>query len=154
MCCSLLNNLTASLTTSQPGRVTAGQPNISLQNLGARVRNAADVNLLDVSILSAVGSNPKSRIRYARIMGLKEETVAAIGFQRLAMFQPGIIGGNVHTPGYVAWLGRLIPGPWGTIEQDDIGRALAAEFNSSAARGVEYLDNAAMKQRSRELAKS
>ena len=45
-----LNNLTASLTTSQPGRVTAGQPNISLQNLGARVRNAADVNLLDASI--------------------------------------------------------------------------------------------------------
>ena len=39
----------------------------------------------------------------------------------------------------------LIPGPWGTIEQDDIGRAFAAEFiSSSAPDGVVYLENAAM----------
>lgn len=72
------------------------------------------------ALLSAVGSNSKSRIRYVRVMGLKEEKVAAIGFKRLAIFRPGIIGGNVHTPAYVAWLGRLIPGRFGTIEQDDI----------------------------------
>jgi hypothetical protein len=49
-------------------------------------------------------------------------------------------------------LGRLIPGPFGTIEQDDIGRAFAAEFiSSSAPNGVVYLENAAMKQRSRGL---
>ncbi len=39
--------------------------------------------------------------------------------------------GNVHTPSYVAWLGRLIPGSFGTIEQDDIGRAFVAEFIDS-----------------------
>jgi hypothetical protein len=83
-------------------------------------------------------------------MGLKEETVQGIGFKRLAIFRPGIIGGNAHTPGYVAWLGRLIPGRFGTIEQDDIGRAFAAEFiNSSTPNGVVYLENAAMKQRSK-----
>jgi hypothetical protein len=38
-------------------------------------------------------------------------------------FPTGIIAGNAHTPSYAAWLGRLIPGPFGTIEQDDIGRA-------------------------------
>jgi hypothetical protein len=43
------------------------------------------------------------------------------------------IAGNAHTPGYVAWLGRLIPGPFGTIEQDDIGRAFVAEFIGSPA---------------------
>ena len=64
------------------------------------------------SLLSAVGSTAKSRIRYVRIMGLKEETVQKIGFQRLAIFRPGIIAGNVHTPNYVAWLGRLVPGPF------------------------------------------
>jgi uncharacterized protein YbjT (DUF2867 family) len=107
------------------------------------------------ALLSAVGSTSKSRIRYARVMGLKEETVQRIGFKRLAIFRPGIIGGNAHTPGYVAWLGRLIPGRFGTIEQDDIGRAFAAEFsNSSAPNGVVYLENAAMKQRSRDLARS
>jgi uncharacterized protein YbjT (DUF2867 family) len=104
------------------------------------------------SLLSAVGSTAKSRIRYARIMGLKEEAVQRMGFQRLAIFRPGIIAGNVHTPRYVAWLGRLIPGSFGTIEQSDIGRAFAAEFSSSPApNGIVYLDNGAMRQRSRAL---
>ena len=105
------------------------------------------------ALLSAVGSHTKSRIRYARIMGLKEETVQAIGFKRLAIFRPGIIGGNVHTPGYAAWLGRLIPGRFGTIEQDEIGRAFVAEFISdSVPDGVVYLENGAMRQQSRSLA--
>lgn len=104
------------------------------------------------ALLSAVGSSTKSRIRYARIMGLKEEAVQAIGFTRLAIFRPGIIGGNVHTPGYAAVLGRLIPGRFGTIEQDDIARAFVAEFVSRpAASGVEYFENGAMKRMSRAL---
>ncbi|WP_210241918.1 hypothetical protein [Bradyrhizobium elkanii] len=85
-------------------------------------------------------------------MGLKEETVQAVGFKRLAVFQPGIIAGNVHTPGYVAWLGRLIPGRFGVIEQDDIARAFVAEFVGSAAHdGVLYLENGAMRRMSRTL---
>ena len=93
------------------------------------------------SLLSAVGSAAKSRIR-----------VQKVGFQRLAIFRPGIIAGNVHTPGDVAWLGRLIPGSYGTIEQNDIGRAFAAEFiNNSAPNGIVYLENEAMRQNSRAL---
>jgi uncharacterized protein YbjT (DUF2867 family) len=103
-------------------------------------------------LLSAVGSTAKSRFRYVRVMGLKEETVQEIGFQRLAIFRPGIIAGNAHTPRYVACLGRLIPGRFGTIEQDDIGRAFVAEFiDSSAPNGVVVLENGAMRQRSRAL---
>ena len=102
------------------------------------------------ALLSAVGSSAKSRIRYVRVMGLKEAAVQGIGFKSLAIFRPGIIAGNAHTPGYAAWLGRLIPGPFGTIEQDDIGRAFVAEFiRSSAPDGVVYLENGAMRQRSR-----
>ena len=104
------------------------------------------------ALLSAAGSNTTSRIRYARIMGLKEQAVQAIGFKRLAIFRPGIIGGNIHTPGYAAWLGRLISGQFGTIEQDDIGRAFVAEFiSSSASNGVVYFENGAMRERSRAL---
>lgn len=105
------------------------------------------------ALLSAAGSTPKSRIRYARIMGLKEEAVERIGFQRLAIFCPGIIAGNAHTPGYVAWLGRLVPGAFGVIEQDDIGRAFAAEFASNlGSGGIVYLGNDAMRRsRSRSL---
>jgi uncharacterized protein YbjT (DUF2867 family) len=104
------------------------------------------------ALLSAVGSNASSRIRYVRIMGLKEQAVQATGFTRLAMFRPGIIGGNAHTPSHVAWLGRLIPGRFGTIEQADIARAFVAEFIDSAApNGVVHLENGAMRQRSRAL---
>jgi len=104
------------------------------------------------ALLSAAGSTTKSRIRYARIMGLKEETVQGIGFKSLSIFRPGIIAGNAHTPTYAAWLGRLIPGPFGTIDQDDIARAFVAEFISSSGPGeVVHLDNGAMRQRSRAL---
>ena len=57
------------------------------------------------SLLSAVGSSANSRIRYVGVMGLKEQAVEGIGFQRLTIFRPGIIAGNAHTPRYVAWLG-------------------------------------------------
>src|SRR5262249_10269807 len=104
------------------------------------------------ALLSAAGSSAKSRIRYARIMGLKEETVQGIGFERLAIFRPGVIAGNAHTPGYLAALGRLIPGSFGAIEQDDIGRAFVAEFVSNPVpTGAAYLENGAMRQMSRAL---
>jgi len=118
--------------------------------VGGFARGCQAGGITRFSLLSAAGSTSKSRIRYARVMGLKEETVQGIGFQRLAIFRPGIIAGNAHTPRYAAWLGRLIPGAFGTIEQDDIARAIVAEFiSSSAPNGVVYLENAAMRQRSR-----
>jgi uncharacterized protein YbjT (DUF2867 family) len=120
--------------------------------VGGFARGCQAGGIARFALLSAVGSTAKSRFRYVRVMGLKEETVQATGFQRLAIFRPGIIAGNAHTPRYVAWLGRLIPGPFGTIEQDDIGRAFVAEFIGSAASdGVVYLENGAMRQRSRAL---
>jgi uncharacterized protein YbjT (DUF2867 family) len=120
--------------------------------VGGFARGCHDGGITRFALLSAAGSSARSRVRYARIMGLKEETVQATGFTRLAIFRPGIIGGNVHTPGYAAWLGRLIPGRFGTIEQDDIGRAFVAEFtNSSAPGGVVYFENAAMRRMSMRL---
>jgi uncharacterized protein YbjT (DUF2867 family) len=120
--------------------------------VGGFARGCRAGGITRFSLLSAAGSSAKSRIRYARVMGLKEETVQAIGFERLTIFRPGVIAGNAHTPRYAAWLGRLIPGSFGTIEQDDIGRAFVAEFISNAApNGVVVLENAAMRQRSRAL---
>jgi uncharacterized protein YbjT (DUF2867 family) len=114
--------------------------------VGGFARGCHAGGIVRFALLSAAGSDSTSRIRYARVMGLKEETVQAVGFKRLAIFRPGIIGGNVHTPAYAAWLGRLIPGRFGTIEQDEIGRAFVAEFvSTSAPGGVVYLENRAMR---------
>lgn len=120
--------------------------------VGGFARGCRDGGITRFALLSAVGSASTSRIRYVRVMGLKEEAVQAVGFQRLAIFRPGIIAGNAHTPGYVEWLGRLIPGRFGVIEQDDIARAFVAEFiGSPTADRTVYLENGAMRRWSREL---
>lgn len=120
--------------------------------VGGFARGCRAGGIPQFGLLSAVGSTSKSRFRYVRIMGLKEEAVRNIGFRRLAIFRPGIIGGNVHTPGYVAWLGRLIPGRFGTIEQHDIGRAFVTEFiDNGNSEGTVYLENDAMRRMSRAL---
>ena len=93
---------------------------------------------------------PLSLIARLALLGMKEEAVQGTGFRSLAIFRPGIIAGNAHTPNYAAWLGRLLPGPFGAIEQDDIGRAFVAEFVSDPAPPeVVYRDNAAMRRMSR-----
>ena len=118
--------------------------------VGAFARGCRAAGVERFGLLSAAGSGPKSWIRYARIMGEKEDAVKSVGFRRLAIFRPGIIAGNVHTPGFVALLGRLIPGSFGTIDQDDIGRAFVSEF-LQGQDGTTILENAAMKQLARAL---
>jgi hypothetical protein len=119
--------------------------------VGAFARGCLAAGVERFGLLSAAGSGPKSWIRYARIMGQKEDTVRSVGFRCLAIFRPGIIAGNAHTPGYVAVLGRFIPGSFGTIDQDDIGRAFVGEF-LHGQDGTTILENAAIKQRSRAFA--
>lgn len=113
--------------------------------VGGFARGCHAGGIQQFALLSAAGSTPKSRIRYARVMGFKEETVQGVGFERLAIFRPGIIAGNAHTPGIASVLGRLVPGRFGTIQQDDIGRAFAAELVESS--GVTFLENRAMRER-------
>ena len=103
-------------------------------------------------LLSAVGSSARSRIRYVRVMGMKEDNVRSIGFRRLAIFRPGIIAGNAHTPAWSAWLGRLLPGGFGNIDQQILGRSIAAEIALHCEQSGEVmLENAAMKKLAAEV---
>lgn len=115
--------------------------------VGAFARGCLAAGIDTFGLLSAAGSSPRSRIRYARIMGEKEDVVRHVGFRRLGIFRPGIIAGNAHTPGFLALLGRLIPGSFGTIDQDDIGRAFVDEF-LHGQEGTTVLENAAMRRSS------
>lgn len=119
--------------------------------VGGFARACAFGGVTRFALLSAVGSSAKSKFRYPRVMGLKEETVQSMGFKSLAIFRPGIIASNAHTPRYVAWLGHLIGGRFGAIEQDDIGEAFAAAFARGVpSEGVVFLENAAMQRLARE----
>jgi uncharacterized protein YbjT (DUF2867 family) len=115
--------------------------------VGSFARGVRAAGITQFCLLSAVGSTSRSRIKYVRVMGLKEEVVQAANFPRLAIFRPGIIVGNVHTPAWADWLGKLVPGPWGNIDQRDIGKAFVAEVaKNSTKTGVEFFNNQAMRR--------
>jgi uncharacterized protein YbjT (DUF2867 family) len=115
--------------------------------VGAFARGCHNAGIAQFCLLSAVGSSARSRFRYVRVMGMKEDTVLGIGFTRLAIFRPGIIVGNAHTPAWAGWLGRLVPGPFGNIDQRVLGRSIAAEIAlHNRETGVVTLENAAMKK--------
>lgn len=107
--------------------------------VGAFARGCRAGAVTNFGLLTAAGASSKSKIRYARVMGLKEKAVEEIGFSRLAIFRPGIIGGNLHTPGWVAVLGRFIPGPWGTVDQEAIGRAFVGELERNEGSSTKIL---------------
>jgi uncharacterized protein YbjT (DUF2867 family) len=120
---------------------------LELGVVGAFARGCRDAGIAQFCLLSAVGSTAQSRFRYVRVMGMKEDNVRNVGFTRLAIFQPGIIAGNAHTPAWVSWLGRLVPGPYGNIDQREIGRSIAAEIAlHSREAGEVTFENAAMKK--------
>jgi uncharacterized protein YbjT (DUF2867 family) len=120
---------------------------LELGVVGAFARGCHDAGIAQFCLLSAVGSTARSRFRYVRVMGMKEDTVRGIGFTRLAIFRPGIIVGNFHTPAWVGWVGKLVPGPFGNIDQRSLGRSIAAEVAlHSQEAGEVTRENAAMKK--------
>ena len=120
---------------------------LELGVVGAFARGCCDAGIAQFCLLSAVGSTAKSRFRYVRVMGMKEDTLRSIGFRRLAIFRPGIIVGNAHTPAYAGWLGSLVPGKFGNINQQVLGRSMAAEVAlNSQESGEVIFENAAMKK--------
>lgn len=114
--------------------------------VGAFARGCKAGGVANFGLLTAVGASSISKIRYARMMGLKEEAVQEIGFSRLTIFRPGIIAGNVHTPDWMAVLGRFIPGPWGTVDQEAIARAFVGELERNEGSGTKILHNGDMRR--------
>lgn len=120
---------------------------LELGVVGAFAHGCREAGIAQFCLLSAVGSTARSRFKYVRVMGMKEDTVRAVGFPRLAIFRPGIIIGNAHTPAWSAWLGMLLPGGYGNIDQQILGRAIAAEIDlHSREVGEVSRENAAMRK--------
>ena len=133
---------------SGPGRWSEEQlRRLEVGVVGAFARGCHDGGIAQFCLLSAAGSTARSRFRYARVMGMKEDTVRSVGFVRLAIFRPGTIIGNANTPAWVGWLGSLLPGSFGNIDQRVLGRSIAAEIAlHSQEAGEVTRENAAMKK--------
>ena len=120
---------------------------VELGVAGAFARGCHEAGIAQFCLLSAVGSTASSRFKYVRVMGMKEDTVREVGFKRLAIFRPGIIVGNANTPAWSAWLGLLLPEPYGNIDQQVLAKAIAKEAASNSQEvGEVVLHNAAMKK--------
>src|ERR1700761_9387114 len=125
---------------------------LELGVVGAFARGCHDAGIAQFCLLSAVGSTARSRFRYVRVMGMKEDTARSIGFTRLAIFRPGIIVGNAHTPAWLEWLGNVIPGHYGDIDQRTLGRSIVAEIAlHSREAGEVIIENAAMRRLATQL---
>jgi uncharacterized protein YbjT (DUF2867 family) len=125
---------------------------LELGVVGAFAQGCHNAGIAQFCLLSAAGSTARSRFRYARVMGMKEDTVRNVGFARLAIFRPGIIVGNAHTPAWAGWLGTLVPGSFGNIDQRILGRSIAAEIAlHNRETGEVIRENAAMKKLAAQL---
>ena len=101
----------------------------------ARGCKAAGIEIFE--LLTAVGVNEAradSRIKYFRVLGKKYRTVLEAGFNKLAVFKPGIIVGNAHTPHWMTYFTRLVPDSfgWGNIHQEEVARAFVAHLEKEA----------------------
>jgi Predicted nucleoside-diphosphate-sugar epimerases len=90
------------------------------------------------SLLSAVGSNARSRFYYARSKGELEDSLRTLGFARLALFHPSMILTPQNRYGTTQalmlavwpWLDPLLAGPLRRlrgIKVADLGRAMAVD---------------------------
>jgi uncharacterized protein YbjT (DUF2867 family) len=99
------------------------------------------------SLMTSVGSNPRSSFGYVKLKGILEERVKALGFQRTSFFQPSMILTPQNRYGVMQALTlaiwpkinwALVGGLRGFrgIKVEDLGRAMALNA-ARAGEGVE-----------------
>lgn len=111
---------------------------IEVNMLGKYARGCKAAGIEIFELLTAVGvkeTYADSRIKAFRVIGKKYKTVLDVGFEKLAVFKPGMIVGNAHTPGWLTVFTGLIPDSlgWGNIRQDEVARAFLAHLEKRVA---------------------
>ena len=111
---------------------------IEVNLVGKFARGCKTAGIEIFELLTAVGSKESqanSRIMPFRVLGKKHKIVLDIGFEKLAVFKPGMIVGNAHTPHWITLFTRFIPDSlgWGNIRQEEVGRAFVAHLEKRVA---------------------
>lgn len=82
-------------------------------------------------VMTAMGADPTSRIKYVRIIGEKEKAVESVGFDFLSLYRPSVILGNSNTPSVLGSVMPLLhwamPSRYHSIHKDDLARAMVAQ---------------------------
>ena len=111
---------------------------VEVNMLGKYARGCKAAGIEIFELLTAVGieeTHADSRFKGFRVMGKKYKTVLEVGFKKLAVFKPGVIVGNAHTPHWITFFTRLIPDSfgWGNIRQDEVARAFVVHLEKKVA---------------------
>jgi hypothetical protein len=106
---------------------------VEVNMFGKFVRGCKAAGIEIFEVLMAVGikeSHATSRIKEFRVMGKKYKTVLDVEFEKLAVFKPGMIVGNAHTPRWLPFITQIIPDSmgWGNIHQNEIAKAFVAHL--------------------------
>ena len=83
------------------------------------------------ALMTAVGADLESRVKYLRIMGEKEQAAKAIEFDFLGVYRPGVILGNSNTPKLLGSVMPLVqwalPAKYRSVHKNDLARAMVAQ---------------------------
>ncbi len=82
-------------------------------------------------VMTAVGADPGAGMKYAKIIGEKENAVASVKFDFLGLYRPAGILGNSNTPGVLGYVMPLLhwamPSKYHSIHKNDLARAMVAQ---------------------------
>jgi uncharacterized protein YbjT (DUF2867 family) len=111
---------------------------VEVNMLGKYARGCKTAGIEVFELLTAVGvkeSHAASKIKGFRVMGKKYKAVLEVGFKKLAVFKPGMIVGNIHTPRWLTALTHFIPDSigWGNIRQDEVAQAFVTHLEKKVA---------------------
>jgi uncharacterized protein YbjT (DUF2867 family) len=83
------------------------------------------------AVMTAVGADPASGMRYVKIIGEKEKAVQSVNFDFLGIYRPAVILGNSNTPGALGYVMPLLhwamPTKYYSIHRNDLARAMVAQ---------------------------
>lgn len=82
-------------------------------------------------VMTAVGADSNSAMKYVRIIGEKEKAVESVKFDFLGLYRPAVILGNSNTPSLLGYVMPLLhwamPSKYHSIHKNDIARAMVAQ---------------------------
>jgi uncharacterized protein YbjT (DUF2867 family) len=101
---------------------------IEVQYPEAFVNGCKAGGVVSMGVLTAVGSDINSSIRYVRIIGEKEKAVTGVGIPALGVYKPSVILGNSNTPTYLHYLYPavqwVLPSRFHAIHTGELARAM------------------------------
>jgi len=117
-------------------------------------RACKDAGVRHLSLLGALGANPRSSTYYLRVKGAVEERLQGLGFARLSLFRPSVLVTEKLRYGFQDWLtqrlfpwaSRFLPSRFHQIRVHDLARAmrLNAERNAAGTEVLYYDDCVAL----------